>query len=71
MTTWTTDKPTKRGFYWYRELRGDPGKPVEITFDPGISWVAGIDFGGRLESMDGEWMPIEPPHHDQRTEEQP
>lgn len=61
MSAWTTDKPTKRGFYWYRELRGDPGKPVEVTFAPGIAWCSGIDFGGRLEHIDGEWQPIEEP----------
>lgn len=38
-TLWTTDKPTKEGWYWARTS----GKPVDETEIVRLTWMRGID----------------------------
>ena len=62
---WTTDKPTRPGWYWYREGEG-----------PEIYWVFAAPFNGQvrmyaghkdeggiwIDSWRGDWAgPLEPP----------
>ena len=64
--TWTTDKPTQTGWYWYRK---DPAG-VPILFYSGTVWDHVVDFAGLNEPvafakdhlLEGEWAgPLEPP----------
>jgi len=64
--TWTIEKPTQTGWYWYRK---DPaGAP--ILFYCGTVWDHVVDFAGLNEPvafmkdhlLEGEWSgPLEPP----------
>jgi hypothetical protein len=64
---WTTEKPTKPGWYWYRE---DPTASPKLVFH-GLVWDAVADVAGRLPKSItferdqipvGEWAgPLEPP----------
>jgi hypothetical protein len=57
--TWTTDKPTQTGWYWYRK---DPAD-VPILLYCGAVWDHLVDFAGLNEQvafmkdhlLEGEW----------------
>jgi hypothetical protein len=54
---WTNEKPTVPGWYWYRELEGEP-EILSIYKDDGQLLISGI---GLLE-FPGEWAgPLERP----------
>jgi hypothetical protein len=62
---WTSEKPTKSGFYYYR--RSDDEEPivlkVEVRDDRGLSvvWLPGDNAAEPLEQCHGDWAgPIEP-----------
>lgn len=60
---WTTEKPTKPGFYWYR-LNDHDDSPVIVSVGPDTDmvgpWPDGSD--SRLSKENGEWAgPLEPP----------
>jgi len=58
MLTWTTDKPTKPGWYWYRPYRD--GQHVEVCRVYEIE----IDYWTTIipPQTGGEWAgPLEPP----------
>lgn len=63
--TWTTDKPTKEGFYWYRERGKAPCVVHCYSADPcdgPLIWEPGIEQDLYASDMSGEWYgPIEPP----------
>jgi len=55
--SWTTQKPTVPGWYWYRELEGEP-EILSIYKDDGQLVISGIG----LQEFPGEWTgPLEPP----------
>jgi hypothetical protein len=55
--TWTTEKPTVPGWYWYREIEGEP-EILSIYKDNGQLLISGIG----LQEFPGEWAgPLEPP----------
>lgn len=64
--TWTTEKPTVPGYYWYR-IQGNDDQIVEVVFSKRdgcfeVYWMA--DNGGwPLQFTNGaEWAgPIKPP----------
>ena len=66
--TWTTEKPAKSGFYFYRQS-GDEDPivlRVEIEGDrmgsAPLVWLHGDDDPEQLDGCDGDWAgPIEPP----------
>jgi hypothetical protein len=64
--TWTTEKPTQTGWYWYRK---DPAD-IPLLFYCGAEWDHLVDFAGLNEPvafmkdhlLEGEWSgPLEPP----------
>lgn len=56
---WTTDKPTKPGWYWARMSPNEP-HVCELVFDEdGVTLVNGETFS---QMEDHEWAgPLEPP----------
>jgi len=56
--TWTTDKPTKPGWYWLAKYTVTP---MVVLFDG--EWARGPFWDARIEKIkDGEWAgPLEPP----------
>lgn len=65
---WTSEKPTKSGFYYYR--RSDDEEPivlkVEVRDDrkghSSVVWLPGDNAAESLEQCHGDWAgPIEPP----------
>lgn len=64
---WTTEKPTKKGWYWYRASRVTT--PVIAQVDPsavGSSamdyvWWNGDDVPSVLSEVSGEWHPVAVP----------
>jgi hypothetical protein len=55
--TWTTQKPTVPGWYWYREIEGEP-EILSIYKDNGQLLISGIG----LQEFPGEWVgPLESP----------
>jgi hypothetical protein len=61
--TWTTRKPTKTGWYWYRgECDGATGKVLHFIDDDGEGPYIATAEGLALNDLDGEWAgPVEPP----------
>jgi len=67
--TWTSDKPTQTGFYWYRKpsREASPEKPYTTVVEVVIceeSFVAELAVEGDkdLSSFSGEWYgPLEIP----------
>lgn len=63
--TWTTEKPTKEGYYWYRE-KGQVAAIVQCySIDPiegPMLWEAGCEQDFHAVNSPGEWFgPIEVP----------
>jgi hypothetical protein len=63
---WTTEKPTKPGWYWYRK---DPVDASMLLYC-GATWDHIVDFAGLNEPvafmkdhlLEGQWAgPLEPP----------
>ena len=69
--TWTTEKPTKPGWYWWRQLPTDTEFQIVrvrvddmgLQSDDGKSLIALNDkFYELVENMPGEWAALlEPP----------
>jgi hypothetical protein len=66
MLTWTSEKPTKPGWYWWRRGHADPARLIYH----GAEWDRIVDFAGLDEPVtfisghliEGEWAgPLEPP----------
>jgi hypothetical protein len=66
--TWTKEKPTVEGWYWYRwKLSG--GEPIHMIRDKsGLHHDANGDRGMNVEEMNGLWCPIAPPGEAPRRE---
>lgn len=60
---WSTNKPWKEGFYWYRENDIDDVVRVYQGTSPKELLASGSMHGRRLvHTMDGEWAgPLESP----------
>ena len=60
---WTTDKPTKPGWYWYRgECDGHTVKVIHFIDDDGDGPYLATSEDVALHDLDGEWAgPVEPP----------
>ena len=59
---WTTDKPTKQGWYWWRYFMDTI--MVYVYFDKGKGHVqySGHGTEDTLSLLNGEWFgPLEPP----------
>ena len=57
--TWTTDKPTVPGWYWYRPV-GLPMRPRELFDYNGRLFIRGFEWLDNVTT--GEWAgPIETP----------
>ena len=55
--SWTTEKPSKPGWYWYRESKGEP-EILSLYKDDGQLLISGIG----LQEFPVEWAgPLEPP----------
>ncbi len=55
--SWTTEKPTVPGWYWYRELEGE-AEILSVYKDDGQLLISGIG----LQEFPGEWAgSLEPP----------
>ena len=61
--TWTTKKPTKIGWYWYRgECDGKTVKALHFIDDDGEGPYLATSDDVALNDLDGEWAgPVEPP----------
>ncbi len=67
--TWSTDKPTTPGWYWYRESGMNLGEPMRAwvfdsdhMFHAHLMPVQGEPVEKELTRCPGEWAgPIEPP----------
>ena len=61
--TWTTRKPTKTGWYWYRsECNGKTVKVLHFIDDDGEGPYLATSDDVTLNDLDGEWAgPVEPP----------
>jgi hypothetical protein len=66
-TTFTTDKPTKGGYYWWREVGEQEGYIVKVIiwesdWDRNSVSFLGTENVAKLDAWIGEWSgPIEPP----------
>jgi hypothetical protein len=60
---WTTQKPTKIGWYWYRRRSdGDTAKVLHFIDDDGDGPYIATSDDVALNDLDGEWVgPGEPP----------
>ena len=60
---WTTKKPTKPGWYWYRgECDGNTPKVLHFIDDDGDGPYLATSEDRALNDLDGEWAgPVEPP----------
>ena len=60
---WTTKKPTKPGWYWYRgECDGHTVKVIYYIDDDGDGAYLATSEDLALTDLDGEWAgPVEPP----------
>ena len=60
---WTTEKPTKPGWYWYRsECDGHTVKVIHYIDDDGDGPYLATSEDLALNDLDGEWAgPVEPP----------
>jgi len=60
---WTTDKPTKPGWYWYRgECDGHTVKVIHFIDDDGDGPYLATSDDVALNDLGGEWAgPVEPP----------
>jgi len=65
---WTSEKPTKSGFYYYRQ--SDDEDPIVLKVDVlddreghiSVVWLHGDNTAETLENCPGDWAgPIEPP----------
>ena len=70
--TWTTDKPTEPGWYWYKFAEGPPSvvyalhpsgmSIVEVLYDQTGLFCRHPDNDKSLIELDGHWAgPLEPP----------
>ncbi len=60
--TWTTKKPTKTGWYWYRGGCDDTVKVLHYIDDDGDGPYLATSEDRVLNDLDGEWAgPVEPP----------
>ncbi|THJ10895.1 MAG: hypothetical protein CAF43_008605 [Nitrospira sp. CG24C] len=61
--TWTTKKPTKTGWYWYRrQSDGNTAKVLHFIDDDGDGPYIATSDDLTLKDLDGEWAgPVEPP----------
>ena len=64
---WTTKKPIKQGWYWYRETSTSPAHPVKI-FGPKLFYAWPMDDRPRenemkdIDDCHGEFAgPLDPP----------
>lgn len=75
--TWTTQKPTKPGWYWYRELEVGPKirfpRIREMTYANGVLMsYSGMTHPSIVANTEGEWAgPIPEPTERDEREEQP
>jgi len=60
---WTTKKPTKTGWYWYRhECDGSTVKVLHFIDDDGEGPCIATSDDVALNDLTGEWAgPVEPP----------
>ena len=60
---WTTKKPTKTGWYWYRgQSDGNTAKVLHFIDDDGEGPYLATSDDLALKDLDGEWAgPVEPP----------
>ena len=62
---WTSERPTKSGFYYYRQSNDEDPivLKVEVLDDrKGVVWLLGDNASEPLEQCHGDWAgPIEPP----------
>ena len=60
---WTTKKPTKTGWYWYRgESNGTTDKVLHFIDDDGEGAYIATSEGLTFDDLAGEWAgPVEPP----------
>ena len=63
---WTTDKPTRNGWYWHRVDELDDWQVVEVNiygkFAYPTVWFARKTSWYRLKNMGGQWCgPLAPP----------
>jgi hypothetical protein len=60
---WTTKKPTKTGWYWYRGVSdGNTAKVLHFIDDDGDGPYIATSDDLVLKDLDGEWAgPVEPP----------
>lgn len=61
--TWTTKRPTKTGWYWYRGVcDGNTTKVLHYIDDDGEGPYLATSDDHTLNDLDGEWAgPVEPP----------
>ena len=61
--SWTTDKPTMPGWYWWREVDSKDGFIVQVDIEGETVSSSGTADDASLDEMvGGEWAgPLEPP----------
>ncbi len=62
---WTTKKPEKPGWYWYR---GEPDLNETMMWISTDGFALGIGFNSRVELLHGQWSsePVTPPTNDEK-----
>ena len=60
---WTTERPTKPGWYWNRgQFNGNTVKVIHFIDDDGDGPYIATSEDLALNALDGEWAgPVEPP----------
>jgi hypothetical protein len=60
---WTTKRPTKPGWYWYRgQFNGNTVKVIHFIDDDGDGPYIATSEDLALNDLEGEWAgPVEPP----------
>jgi hypothetical protein len=60
--SWTADKPTEAGVYWYRDTKDMVPVIMEISSHAiNCGWWIGTDNPSDLRKLTGEWQPVQGP----------
>jgi len=55
--TWTTDKPSQTGFYWY-QTPGQRARVVEVVSDSQMKWLYVAQTGAVVDELKEDEIPL-------------
>lgn len=56
MSAWTTERPTKAGWYWWRYTKGSTEHIMKVYPTLAVEWLNGE--ADHVDEIDGEWQPV-------------